>query len=155
MRNQMKTRLQLVLRSSLGLALSVMAVPALCENVPTFRGNPQHSGIYDAAGVPALNGVKWTFKAPGRFIASPTVDQSTVYIGSTVGLFYAVDRESGSQKWKFAAKARIASTAAVGNGMVYFGAYDGSFYALDAASGALKWKFATEGEHRYAATHLH
>jgi eukaryotic-like serine/threonine-protein kinase len=39
--------------------------------------------------------------------------------------------------------------------MVYFGAYDGNFYALDAASGAQKWKFSTEGEHRYAANHLH
>src|SRR4029078_12475621 len=110
MRNQLKTRLQLVLRSSLRLALCVVAVPALCENVPTFRGNPEHSGIYDAAGVPTLNGVKWTFKAAGRLIASPTVDGTTVYIGSTAGVFYAVDRESGSAKWKFAAKARVAST---------------------------------------------
>ena len=150
----MKTRLQLMLLSSLGSAV-LAAVPALCENVPTFRGNPEHSGIYDAAGVPALNGVKWTFKAAGRLIASPTVDGPTVYIGSTVGLFYAVDRESGSLKWKFPAKARIASTAALAAGIVYFGAYDGNLYALDAASGTLKWKFATQGEHRYAATHLH
>ena len=155
MRIQMKTRMQLVLLSFLELAVLVTATPAFSENVPTFRGNPQHSGIYDAAGVPALTGVRWPFKAAGRLIASPTVDGSTVYIGSTAGLFYAVDRESGTQKWKFPAKGRIASTAAVSNGVVYFGAYDGSFYALDAAAGTVKWKFATEGEHRYAATHLH
>src|SRR3569623_1838263 len=147
MRIQMKTRLQLVLLSSLELAVLVTATPAFCENVPTFRGNPHHSGSYDAAGVPALNGVKWTFKAAGRLIASPTVDGLTVYVGSTAGVFYAVDRESGNAKWKFVAKARIASTAAVANGTVYFGAYDGNFYALDAAAGSLKWKFATEGEH--------
>src|SRR3569623_1954924 len=155
MRIQMKTRLQLVLLSSLELAVLVTATPAFCENVPTFRGNPHHSGSYDAAGVPALTGVKWTFKAAGRLIASPTVDGSTVYIGSTAGLFYAVDRESGTQKWKFPAKGRIASTAAVSNGVVYFASYDGSFYALDAAAGTVNWNFATEGEHRYAATHLH
>ena len=103
MQNQMKNRLQLVLRSFEGVALCVVAIPAVCENVPTFRGNPEHSGIYDAAGVPALNGVKWTFKAAGRLIASPTVDGSTVYLGSTAGVFYAVDRESGYSKWKFAA----------------------------------------------------
>src|SRR3569833_287933 len=105
MQNQMKNRLQLVLRTSLKITLCVVAIPAVCENVPTFRGNPEHSGIYDAAGVPTLNGVKWTFKAAGRLIASPTVDGSTVYIGSTAGLFYAVDRDTGSQKWRFAAKA--------------------------------------------------
>ena len=106
------------LLSIFGFALIAAALPALCENVPTFRGNPEHSGIYDAAGVPALNGVKWTFKAAGWLIASPTIDGSTVYIGSTAGVFYAVDRETGSQKWKFAAQSRIASTAAVANGIV-------------------------------------
>jgi len=137
MQNITTTRLQRVLQSVLGFALIAAAIPAICENVPTFRGNPEHSGIYEAAGVPALNGVKWTFKAAGRLIASPTVDGSTVYIGSTAGVFYAVDRETGSAKWEFAAKARVASTAAVANGIVFFGAYDGNFYALDAASGTL------------------
>ena len=155
MRKPMKTRLLLVLLSSPGIALVNAAIPAVCENVPTFRGNPEHSGIYEGAGVPALKGVKWTFKATGRLIASPTIDGETVYIGSTAGVFYAVDRDSGNAKWKYAVKARVASTAAVANRMVYFGAYDGNFYALDASTGALKWKFATEGEHRYAATHLH
>jgi outer membrane protein assembly factor BamB len=155
MRNRAKTHLQVVVRSFLGLAFVVSAIPAVAENVPTFRGNPEHSGIYDAAGVPALSGVKWTFKAAGRLIASPTVEGSTVYIGSTAGLFYAVDRDAGKQKWRFVAKGRIASTAAVANGMVYFGAYDGNLYALDGGSGQLKWKFATEGERRFAGTHLH
>src|SRR6185437_12484412 len=142
MQKIMTTRFQRAVPLLMGLAELAAAVPALCENVPTFRGNPEHSGIYDAAGVPALNGVKWTFKAAGRLIASPTVDGATVYIGSTAGLFYAVDRDSGSEKWKFNAKSRIPSTAAIANSMVYFGAYDGNFYALDAASGTLKWKFA-------------
>ena len=145
--------MQFVIHPMLGLAL--IGVPAFCENVPTFRGDLQHSGIYDAVGVPALTGVKWTFHGAGRFISSPTVDGSMIYIGSTAGLLYAIDRDSGTEKWKFSAKSRIASTPAAAGGTVYFGAYDGNFYALDATTGQLKWKFATEGERRYAATHLH
>ena len=155
MRKITRIRLQAVLPLLLGLMLIGQAIPAMSENLPTFRGNLQHSGIYDASGVPTLNGVKWTFKGAGQLIASPTVDGSTVYIGSTAGLFYALDRNSGNQRWKFAAKGRIASTAAVANGTVYFGAYDGNLYALETGTGQLKWKFATEGEHRFAATHLH
>jgi eukaryotic-like serine/threonine-protein kinase len=155
MRNINENRLQLVFQCVVGVALLAGAIPAVCENVPTFRGNAEHSGIYDAAGVPTLNGVKWTFKAAGRLIASPTIDGPTVYIGSTAGLFYAVDRDAGTQKWRFVAKGRIASTAAVADGVVYFGAYDGNLYAVDAGSGKLKWKFATEGERRFAGTHLH
>jgi len=153
MRDTLKTRMRFVIYPVLGVAL--IGVPGFGENVPTFRGNPQHSGIYDAAGVPALTGVKWTFHGAGRFISSPTVDGSTIYIGSTAGLLYAIDRESGSEKWKFSAKSRIASTPAAAGGMVYFGAYDGNFYAVDAETGQLKWKFATEGERRFAGTHLH
>ena len=149
------THFKIVARPLLGLAFLVVALPAMCENAPTFRGNAEHSGIYDAAGVPALTGVKWTFKAAGRLIASPTIDGRTVYIGSTAGIFYAVDRDAGTEKWRFNAKSRIASTAAVAGGLVYFGAYDGNVYAIDAASGQLKWKFATEGERRFAGTHLH
>ena len=155
MRKLAITHFKIVARPLLGLAFVVVALPAMCEDAPTFRGNAEHSGVYDAPGVPALTGVKWTFKAAGRLIASPTVDGSTVYIGSTAGILYAVDRDAGTQKWRFNAKSRIASTAAVAGGLVYFSAYDGNLYAIDAASGQLKWKFATEGERRFAGTHLH
>ena len=107
MRKITKNQLQAVIRSLSGMCLLAVAFPAFCENVPTFRGNPEHSGIYDAVGVPTLTGVKWTFKAAGRLIASPTIDGPTVYIGSTAGIFYAVDRNSGSEKWKFNAKAEL------------------------------------------------
>ncbi len=153
MRDTVKTPKQFVICAMLGSAL--MCAPAFTENLPTFRGNLQHSGIYEAVGVPKLTGVKWTFHAAGKLIASPTVDGSAVFIGSTAGLLYAIDRDKGTEKWKFAAKGRIVSTPAIAGGLVYFGAYDGNFYAVDAGTGELKWKFATEGERRYAGTHLH
>ncbi|HEY2467061.1 MAG TPA: PQQ-binding-like beta-propeller repeat protein [Terracidiphilus sp.] len=153
MRDILNIRTKFLILPILGLAL--VGISAWCENLPTFRGNLQHSGIYDAAGVPALTGVKWSFHGTGQFISSPTVDGSMIFIGSTAGLLYAVDRESGAEKWKFSAKSRIASTPAVADGVVYFGAFDGNFYAVDEGTGELRWKFATGGERRYAGAHLH
>jgi len=121
----------------------------------TFRGNAEHSGVYDAAGVPKFSQMKWKFHTNGQVISSPAVSGGVVFFGSTDGTFYAVDQESGKLKWKFAAKSRITASPAVANGIVYFGAYDGNFYALNAADGKLNWKFQTGGEHRYSATHLH
>jgi outer membrane protein assembly factor BamB len=142
-----------------GFAFSPLLLPALAENAatnsPMFRGNAQHSGVYDAAGVAKFDRVKWTFHAAGQLISSPAVDGAMVYVGSTGGILYAVDRETGSEKWKFDAKGRIASSPAVAGGLVYFGAFDGNFYAVDAASGQLKWKFATAGERRFEGKHLH
>src|ERR1700693_5666640 len=108
-----------------GLLLLLAALPAFSAESATFRGDPQHSGVYAAAGVPKLNGIKWTFHAAGRVDSSPAVADSTVYIGSTAGLLYAVDRAAGKEKWHFEAKARIASSPAGGGGLVYFPAFEG------------------------------
>jgi outer membrane protein assembly factor BamB len=120
-----------------------------------FRGNNAHTGVYEAAGVPSLSHMKWTFHANGQLISSPAVAEDAVYIGSTAGILYAVDRRTGAEKWKFEIKSRIASSPAVADGLVYFGAFDGNFYAVEAASGKLRWKFTTGGEKQFTAQHLH
>jgi outer membrane protein assembly factor BamB len=120
-----------------------------------FRGNPQHTGVYDTAAVAKFGHVKWKFHTAGAVISSPAVSGKVIFVGSTDGDLYAVDRESGTLKWKYESKNRITSSPAVSEGLVYFGAYDGNFYAVDAATGQLKWKFQTAGERRYAGKHLH
>jgi outer membrane protein assembly factor BamB len=129
-------------------------LPALCQDAATFRGNPQHSGVYNSPAV-TPNQIKWKFHTGGPVISSPAVSSGVVFVGSGDGNLYAVDRESGTLKWKFDAKSRITASAAIADGLVYFGAYNGTFYAVDAATGQLKWKFQTAGERRYAGTHLH
>lgn len=136
------------------IALSV-SLPVFASDVSMFRGDPQHSGVYDSAAVEKFSRVKWKFHTSGQVISSPLMSGGTVFVGSTDGNLYAVDRESGTLKWKFEAKSRISSSPALADGTVYFGAYDGNFYAVDAAMGQLKWKFKTEGEHRFSAKHLH
>jgi outer membrane protein assembly factor BamB len=137
------------------IAALFVAAPVFGDDAAMFRGNPQHTGVYKAAGVPTFTKIKWKFHTRGMVISSPAIANGTVYVGSTDGNLYAVDLETGEQKWKFATHVRVTSSPAVANGVVYFGSYDGNFYALDAANGQLKWKFKTEGEHRYAATHIH
>ena len=139
----------------LSLVIVCSCLAAFCLDASMFRGNPQHSGVYDAAGVAKFSQVKWKFHTGGRVISSPAVSGGVVFMGSTDGNFYAVDLESGAQRWKYEAKSRITSSPAVSDGLVYFGAYDGNFYAVDAATGQLKWKFQTAGERRYAGKHLH
>lgn len=137
------------------LFLIGVAVLAFGADTATFRGNPEHTGVYDGLGISQLGGVKWTFHAGGHVISSAAVQGESVYVGSTSGALFAIDRKTGVQRWKFETHSRIASSPAVVEGGVYFGAYNGVFYALDAQSGALKWKFKTEGERRFAGKHLH
>jgi len=121
----------------------------------TFRGDSQHSGVYEAAGVPKFTGVKWQFHTKGQVVSSPAIAGDSLYFGSSDHWLYALDLATGAQKWKFKTEGRVASSPAVSAGIVYFGSYDGNFYAVDGASGQLKWKFQTGGERRFAAKHLH
>ena len=128
---------------------------AFSAGAQMFRGNLQHTGDYGGPGVPRFTKVKWKFATHGQVISSPAIADHTAYFGSTDGIFYAVDLETGTLKWKFATHVRITSSAAVDKGTVYFESYDGNFYALAATNGQLKWKFATAGERRFAGKHLH
>ena len=117
----------------------------------TFRGNPQHSGVYEAAGVPKFSGVKWQFHTRGQVLSSPAIAGDSLYFGSSDHCLYALDLATGAQKWKFKTEGRITSSPAVSAGIVYFGSYDGNFYAVDVHSGKLKWKFRTKGEKKVGA----
>ena len=110
-----------------------------------FRGNEQHSGVYDAAGVAKFGDVKWKFHTGGMVVGSPAVKDGKFILAATTEIFYAVDAESGGQQWKFEVKSRVPSSPAISEGTVYFGAYDGNFYAVDASTGKLRWKFQTRG----------
>jgi eukaryotic-like serine/threonine-protein kinase len=143
--------------------LATMLIPAtaLCQTPSSstssvmFRGNAEHTGVYDASGAPQFHKLKWKFHNRGFFISSPAVDGASAYVGSTDGNLYSLDLASGAQKWKFTSEARITSSPAVADGTVYFSSYDGKFYAVDSATGKLKWKFQTGGEHRFTAKHIH
>src|ERR1700730_9881001 len=48
----------------------------------TFHGNIARTGVYDSPGPKQFNAVKWTFKTKGPIVASATVANGVVYIGS-------------------------------------------------------------------------
>jgi len=133
----------------------LLCLPAFSQDAAMFRGNAQHTGVYQAAGVPVFSKIKWKFHTGSSVTSSPAVVGDTVYVGSNDNNLYALNLETGALKWKFKTPSRVVSSPAVAGGVVYFGSYDGNFYAVDAATGQLKWKFATAGERRFAGKHLH
>ena len=135
---------------------AILAMPLrLLAQDAVFRGNPEHTGVYGAAGTPKFARVKWQFQTKGQVLSSPAIADDTLYVGSGDHLLYALNLNSGLKKWSFKTDGRITSSPAVSEGVVYFGSYDGNFYAVGATTGELKWKFKTGGERRFAATHLH
>ncbi len=66
-----------------------------------FQNNLAHSGVYSAAGVPKLKGVKWTFHTNGEVVSSPAIVDGVIYVGSNDGNLYALDQQTGTKKWVF------------------------------------------------------
>jgi eukaryotic-like serine/threonine-protein kinase len=111
------------LRVILALVLATVRFcsAALAQNAPMFRGNLQHAGVYNSAGVPSFNQIKWRFHTNGRVISSPAIVDGVVYFGSTDSNLFAVDAQSGKLKWKFETGSWSTSSPAVASGIVYFG----------------------------------
>jgi outer membrane protein assembly factor BamB len=95
---------------------------------------------------------------PSQFLASPTVSDGVVYIGSSDGYLYAVDEATQATLWSdflglvfatpscggaaqgFTSTATVAPNPATGQMTVYDNAGNGWLYAIDAATGAVEWK---------------
>jgi outer membrane protein assembly factor BamB len=137
------------------LLCASVSIPAFSQSIASFRGDAQHTGVYQHPGVPLLHGIKWKFKTGGAVISTPAVIDGTAYFGSDDHYVYAVNLADGRQRWKFKTGSRVTSSPAVYRGYVYFTSFDGNSYAVDANSGELRWKFASEGERRFVGRHLH
>ena len=142
------------LLTSVPLLATILLPAAAQAQVGMFRGGPDHLGVYSSP-APTLGALAWKFKTAGRVISSPVVVNDVIYVGSTDGGLYAVNRADGTQRWKFQSQGPVNSSPAVANGLVYVGSVDGNVYAIDAATGAERWKFATRGERRFTAPGIH
>jgi outer membrane protein assembly factor BamB len=147
-------RAHTISRLSAFIATLFAATSSSAQTSAMFRGGPDHLGTYNSP-APTLQTLAWKFKTAGRVISSPAVAGDAVYVGSTDGSVYAVNRADGTQRWKFDTKGPIASSPAADNGLVYISSADGNIYAIDATTGKARWQFATKGERRFTAPGIH
>jgi outer membrane protein assembly factor BamB len=107
----------------------------------SFRGDATHRGVYNGGGA-NLVGLQWRFLTDGDVVSSPTIADSTVFVGSSDGRLYALDLRTGRERWHFDAGAAVTSSPAVTETAVYFGTYDEHFLAVDRRTGSLLWRRA-------------
>lgn len=108
------------------------------QDVPTFLYNNQRTGQTGALG-PQETSLLWTFQTGSSISASPVLaEDGTIYLASTDGKLYAVDRQ-GNELWVFTADDSIFGTPAIApNGSIRFGTLNGTFYSVN-ADGSEQW----------------
>jgi polyvinyl alcohol dehydrogenase (cytochrome) len=136
---------------------------------PAYLFSPQHSSFNaQATAIKPGNAASiseiwhWTPPPPRNgqpanvLIASPTVANGRVYIGSNTGVFSALDTKTGSVVWKrfigyaptdgtcgargTSGTATVATDPVSGGATVYVDSGDGYLYALDASTGTRRWR---------------
>jgi polyvinyl alcohol dehydrogenase (cytochrome) len=103
--------------------------------------------------------VKWAFAYQGGRYGEPTIYGNRVFVTSSSGIAYALDRTSGCVAWQFKIRDGIRVTPSIGKNpnspsgyAIYFGDFTHNVYALDAASGKQIWKVNIEPHPRAVLT---
>lgn len=103
-------------------------------------------GLLAATATLPAQSLRWTFVTGGPLLASPTLHDGTVYIGSADGHLYAVNASTGVERWRFRTGGAVDATPAVHDGLVYVLSRDGGVHAVDVERGSARWSFRTRGE---------
>jgi len=86
-------------------------------------------------------GPKWQQKLGAAIYATAAVADGTAYVGTTGGMFYAINIKDGSYRWAFAAGRPIYGEASVTTDAVYFTCDNGFLYKLDRATSKEVWHY--------------
>ncbi len=81
----------------------------------------------------------------GAIVGSPVVSEDAIYVTSSNGKVYSLDKHFGDKKWESDVLAKkLWSTPYIEGNKVYISTFDGHLYALSAEDGSITWSFATE-----------
>lgn len=75
---------------------------------------------------------------------SPLVVDEKIYLGTSDGRFFCLDKISGKVMWFFKTDDIIKSFPAYADGSLFFGSAGGNFYSLDKDSGKEVWRYKTK-----------
>ncbi|MBU1563874.1 PQQ-binding-like beta-propeller repeat protein [Patescibacteria group bacterium] len=126
------------LNSTNGSQKWYISIGGILGSVPAIHQDTIYVGTYHNNTFYSVNKlneiVNWTYYFGGdgdKISASPIIDsQGVIYIGSTSGMFYAINPD-GSLKWLAELSDEVWYSAVIdSNGVVYVGSADGNIYAF-------------------------
>jgi outer membrane protein assembly factor BamB len=106
-----------------------------------FRGTALHTSAITSNDKIVFGEKAWTFNADAPIRATTVCNNTTIFFGSSKGIFYALDKNNSTIKWQYNTGYAIESSAALFNGNVFFSDNKQTLYALNASTGKLVWKF--------------
>ncbi|QSX00798.1 PQQ-binding-like beta-propeller repeat protein [Haloterrigena alkaliphila] len=109
-----------------------------------FKGDPHHSGLRRDLEGPDRVTKAWTADLAGP-AGTPVLDRDTVFVGTSAGNCYALERETGRKRWSVETTASTDAAPVVTRDLLYFGTGEGTVRALDPGTGEERWETELEG----------
>lgn len=137
--------LHLTLARKAGRLTGTLLDPAGSADLRQAGPRPPAMPSIAATDAPALPGPLWAVRLSGQVFAAPVVDAGIAYVGTTGGIFEAVDVRDGHRAWSVPLGFPVFASAAVDGDAVYV-ASDAFLHRLDRADGREVWRYplATE-----------
>lgn len=123
---------------------------AQVNSVASFRGGVSANGTYAGKDFNSIKDAKWRFKTLGAVRSTPTYHKGNLYIGSSEGLVYCLDANTGKKRWAFQASNAVHATVAVAGDNLFFTDKNNNLYALQRSSGKKVWQIDLNANLPYA-----
>ena len=122
-------------------AFLLFVITANSQQQPAmFRGTATHTSSVISNSDFVFGNEAWKFNADAPIRSTAVCNSTTVFFGSSKGIFYALGKINGNIKWQFNSGFSIASSPALLNGNVFFSNNKQSLYSFNAINGKLNWK---------------
>ncbi len=115
-------------------------------DVPEYRANSSHTGIYQGPGPVGEPVLVWSRSIAGPISSNPILADGMLLVGGSDHQFYALDARTGAERWRFQAKDQFTPFASATDETVVTASADGVLHALDLATGAERWSHPGIGQ---------
>lgn len=84
----------------------------------------------------------WQYDTKADSLTNPLVDEKKVYVGSSLGIYFAFDKKTGKVLWQYKAPKEIYDFNVLHKNSIIFRDYDSNLYCVDKETGKLIWRFS-------------
>jgi outer membrane protein assembly factor BamB len=84
----------------------------------------------------------WCYDTMADSLTKPKVDEKRVYVGSSLGIYFALDKKTGKVLWQYKAPKEIYDLNIIHKNSIIFRDYDSNLYSVDKETGKLIWRFS-------------
>jgi len=147
-----------------GLSCGPVSTPVAIYGTPAVDGDLVFIGTYNGKvyalstlarsqnlNFPQTRDKEWfypkTNEVIGSVVGSPVVSDNAIYVASSDGKVYSLDRDTGDKNWNSTVLGdKLWSTPYIEEDKVYISTFDGYLYALSADDGSITWNFYAESK---------